>query len=70
LEFAGLDPWLRLESTPLPTNVAAKVVRTSPFSRYSLKQLIERKLDVISQPTKMIKRAPDSAGNPSLEGAR
>ena len=69
-EFDGLDPWLRLESNPQPTNVAAKVVRTSPFSRYSLKQLNERKLELICQPTEMIKRGPDSAGNPSLECAR
>ena len=61
---------MRLESNPQPVNVAAKVVRTLPFSRYALKQLNERKIDVISQPTEMIKRGPDSAANPSLERAR
>jgi hypothetical protein len=69
-EFNRLDPWWRLESNPQPTNVAAKVVRTSPFRRYSLKQLNERKLELICQPTEMIKRGPDSAGSPSLERAR
>jgi hypothetical protein len=69
-EFNRLDPWWRLEPTPQPVNIAAKVVRTSPFSRYSLKQLNERKLELISQPTEMIKRGPDSPGNPGLECAR
>jgi hypothetical protein len=69
-EFTGLDPWLRLEPPPQPANVPAKVVRTSPFCRHSLKQLYERELELISQSTEMIKPGPDSAGNPSLEGTR
>jgi hypothetical protein len=61
---------LRLELNPQPVNVAAKVVRTSPFSGYSLEQLNERKLELISEPTEMIKRGPDPTRNPSLECAR
>src|SRR5260370_42168608 len=40
-ELAALDPWLQLTLNPVPVSLAAKVVRTSPFSRHSLKQLNE-----------------------------
>jgi hypothetical protein len=66
-KFAALDPWLRLTLNPVPVNLAAKLVRTSPFRRHSLKQLNEWKLELVRQATKMVKGGPDSAGSPSLE---
>jgi hypothetical protein len=47
-KLAALDPWLRLTLNPLPISLTANVVLTSPLSRRSLKQLNERKPDLVS----------------------